>query len=285
MMILITGSNGQLGTELRYLLDERNVEYVAVDVAEMDITNPDMVDEVFAQVKPTLVYHCAAYTAVDAAEDEGKALNQAINVDGTVNIAKACQKYNATLVYISTDYVFDGTKTVGQEWLETDIPDPKTEYGRTKRLGEEAVEKYVDQFYIIRTAWVFGHYGKNFVFTMQNLAKTHPKLTVVNDQYGRPTWTRTLAEFMCHLTENQKDYGYYHLSNDSKEDTSWYDFAKEILKDTDVEVVPVDSSAFPAKAKRPLNSTMSLDKAKATGFVIPTWQEALNEFYKQEVKK
>lgn len=284
-MILITGSNGQLGTELRYLLDERNVEYVAVDVAEMDITNPDMVDEVFAQVKPTLVYHCAAYTAVDAAEDEGKALNQAINVDGTVNIAKACQKYNAALVYISTDYVFDGTKTVGQEWLETDIPDPKTEYGRTKRLGEEAVEKYVDQFYIIRTAWVFGHYGKNFVFTMQNLAKTHPKLTVVNDQYGRPTWTRTLAEFMCHLTENQKDYGYYHLSNDSKEDTSWYDFAKEILKDTDVEVVPVDSSAFPAKAKRPLNSTMNLDKAKATGFVIPTWQEALNEFYKQEVKK
>lgn len=285
MMILITGSNGQLGTELRYLLDERNVEYVAVDVAEMDITNPDMVEEVFAQVKPTLVYHCAAYTAVDAAEDEGKALNQAINVDGTVSIAKACQKYNATLVYISTDYVFDGTKTVGQEWLETDIPDPKTEYGRTKRLGEEAVEKYVDQFYIIRTAWVFGHYGKNFVFTMQNLAKTHPKLTVVNDQYGRPTWTRTLAEFMCHLTENQKDYGYYHLSNDSKEDTSWYDFAKEILKDTDVEVVPVDSSAFPAKAKRPLNSTMNLDKAKATGFVIPTWQEALNEFYKQEVKK
>ncbi|MCK1157553.1 dTDP-4-dehydrorhamnose reductase [Streptococcus uberis] len=284
-MILITGSNGQLGTELRYLLDERNVEYVAVDVAEMDITNPDMVEEVFAQVKPTLVYHCAAYTAVDAAEDEGKALNQAINVDGTVNIAKECQKYNATLVYISTDYVFDGTKTVGQEWLETDIPDPKTEYGRTKRLGEEAVEKYVDQFYIIRTAWVFGHYGKNFVFTMQNLAKTHPKLTVVNDQYGRPTWTRTLAEFMCHLTENQKDYGYYHLSNDSKEDTSWYDFAKEILKDTDVEVVPVDSSAFPAKAKRPLNSTMNLDKAKATGFVIPTWQEALNEFYKQEVKK
>lgn len=285
MMILITGSNGQLGTELRYLLDERNVEYVAVDVAEMDITNPDMVEEVFAQVKPTLVYHCAAYTAVDAAEDEGKALNQAINVDGTVNIAKACQKYNATLVYISTDYVFDGTKTVGQEWLETDIPDPKTEYGRTKRLGEEAVEKYVDQFYIIRTAWVFGHYGKNFVFTMQNLAKTHSKLTVVNDQYGRPTWTRTLAEFMCHLTENQKHYGYYHLSNDSKEDTSWYDFAKEILKDTDVEVVPVDSSAFPAKAKRPLNSTMNLDKAKATGFVIPTWQEALNEFYKQEVKK
>ncbi|MGT2932481.1 dTDP-4-dehydrorhamnose reductase [Streptococcus catagoni] len=284
-MILITGSKGQLGSELRFLLEERNEEYVAVDVAEMDITKPEEVDEVFSQVKPSLVYHCAAYTAVDAAEDEGRALNQAINVDGTENIAKACQKYDATLVYISTDYVFDGEKPVGEEWLETDKPDPKTEYGRTKRLGEEAVEKYAPKFYIIRTAWVFGHYGKNFVFTMQNLAKTHPRLTVVNDQHGRPTWTRTLAEFMCHLAENKKGYGYYHLSNDAKEDTTWYDFAKEILKDTEVEVVPVDSSAFPAKAKRPLNSTMNLDKAKATGFVIPTWQEALNAFYKQEVKK
>ncbi|AWN19193.1 dTDP-4-dehydrorhamnose reductase [Streptococcus sobrinus] len=283
-MILITGSNGQLGTELRYLLDERNEEYVAVDVAEMDITDAAKVDQVFAQVKPSLVYHCAAYTAVDAAEDEGKELDYAINVTGTENIAKAAAKYGASLVYISTDYVFDGQKPVGQEWLETDKPDPQTEYGRTKRLGEKAVEKYLDHYYIIRTAWVFGNYGKNFVFTMQNLAKTHPKLTVVNDQHGRPTWTRTLAEFMTYVTENQKDYGYYHLSNDAKEDTTWYDFAKEILKDTDVEVTPVDSSQFPAKAKRPLNSTMSLAKTKATGFVIPTWQEALQEFYKQEKK-
>ena len=283
-MILITGSKGQLGTELRYLLDERNEEYVAVDMAEMDIIDAAKVDEVFAQVKPSLVYHCAAYTAVDAAEDEGKELDYAINVTGTENIAKAAAKYGATLVYISTDYVFDGQKPVGQEWLETDQPDPQTEYGRTKRLGEEAVEKYLDHYYIIRTAWVFGNYGKNFVFTMQNLAKTHPRLTVVNDQHGRPTWTRTLAEFMTYVTENQKDFGYYHLSNDATEDTTWYDFAKEILKDTDVEVAPVDSSQFPAKAKRPLNSTMSLAKAKATGFVIPTWQEALQEFYKQEKK-
>lgn len=181
-MILITGENGQLGSELRYLLDERNVDYVAVDVAEMDITNSE-------------------------------------------------------------------------------------------------------QHYIIRTAWVFGNYGKNFVFTMQNLAKTHKTLTVVNDQHGRPTWTRTLAEFMTYLTKNQKEYGYYHLSNDAAKDTTWYDFAVEILKDRDVEVVPVYSSKFPAKAKRPLNSTMSLTKAKATGFVIPTWQDALKEFYKQEVRK
>ncbi|MGV3125713.1 dTDP-4-dehydrorhamnose reductase [Streptococcus orisratti] len=283
-MILVTGANGQLGTELRYLLDERNEDYVAVDVAEMDITDADKVEEVFSQVKPTLVYHCAAYTAVDAAEDEGKELNYAINVTGTENVAKAAAKYGATLVYISTDYVFDGEKPVGQEWLETDAPDPKTEYGRTKRLGEEAVEKYADKFYIIRTAWVFGNYGKNFVFTMQNLAKTHDTLTVVNDQHGRPTWTRTLAEFMTYLAENQKAFGYYHLSNDAKEDTTWYDFAVEILKDSDVVVKPVDSSSFPAKAKRPLNSTMSLAKTKATGFVIPTWQEALQEFYKQGKK-
>ncbi|HEL0571533.1 TPA: dTDP-4-dehydrorhamnose reductase [Streptococcus equi subsp. zooepidemicus] len=281
-MILITGSNGQLGTELRYLLDERSVDYVAVDVAEMDITNATKVEEVFAQVKPSLVYHCAAYTAVDAAEEEGKALNEAINVAGTEHIAKACERYGATLVYISTDYVFDGQKPAGQEWLETDTPDPQTAYGRAKRLGELAVERYTKQFYIIRTAWVFGHYGKNFVFTMQNLAKTHSRLTVVNDQHGRPTWTRTLAEFMCYLADNRKPYGYYHLSNDAKEDTTWYDFAREILKETAVEVVPVDSSAFPAKAKRPFNSTMNLDKAKATGFVIPTWQEALEAFYKQQ---
>ncbi|HEL0015483.1 dTDP-4-dehydrorhamnose reductase [Streptococcus equi] len=281
-MILITGSNGQLGTELRYLLDERSVDYVAVDVAEMDITNSAKVEEVFAQVKPTLVYHCAAYTAVDAAEEEGKALNEAINVAGTEYIAKACERYGATLVYISTDYVFDGNKPAGQEWLETDVPDPQTAYGRAKRLGELAVERYAKQYYIIRTAWVFGHYGKNFVFTMQNLAKTHSRLTVVNDQHGRPTWTRTLAEFMCHLADNRKPYGYYHLSNDAKEDTTWYDFAREILKETAVEVVPVDSSAFPAKAKRPFNSTMNLDKAKATGFVIPTWQEALEAFDKQQ---
>ncbi|MFU2164206.1 dTDP-4-dehydrorhamnose reductase [Streptococcus pluranimalium] len=283
-MILVTGANGQLGTELRYLLDERKEAYVAVDVAEMDITDEAKVAEVFEQVKPSLVYHCAAYTAVDAAEDEGKELNYAINVTGTEIIAKAAAKHGATLVYISTDYVFDGEKPVGQEWLESDQPDPKTEYGRTKRLGEEAVERYAKEFYIIRTAWVFGHYGKNFVFTMQELAKKHPRLSVVNDQHGRPTWTRTLAEFMTYLVATNQAFGYYHLSNDADQDTTWYDFALEILKDSDVDLVPVDSSAFPAKAKRPLNSTMSLAKAKATGFVIPKWQDALEAFYKQTTK-
>ncbi|WP_367600221.1 dTDP-4-dehydrorhamnose reductase [Lactococcus garvieae] len=276
-MILITGGNGQLGTELRHLLYERDVKYFAADVNELDITDKTAVDAFFDKNKPKLVYHCAAYTAVDKAEDEGKALNEKINVEGTRNVANAAARVGATLVYISTDYVFNGDLPVGQEW-EVDAPaDPRSEYGRTKRLGELAVEESGVKFYTIRTAWVFGNYGHNFVFTMQNLAKTHDTLTVVNDQHGRPTWTRTLAEFMVYLVDNDVNFGYYHLTNDAatNEDVTWFDFATEILKDTDTKVTPVDSSAFPAKAKRPFNSTMSLEKTKATGFKIPSWQDAL----------
>ena len=276
-MILITGGNGQLGTELRHLLDEHGVVYTAADVNDLDITDKVAVDTFFDNNKPTLVYHCAAYTAVDRAEGEGKALNKKINVDGTKNIAQAAARVGATLVYISTDYVFGGTLPVGDEW-EVDGPKgPESEYGRTKLLGEQAVEASGANFYIIRTAWVFGSYGPNFVFTMKKLAESHPTLTVINDQHGRPTWTRNLAEFMVHLVDTKQDFGYYHLTNDAApgEDVTWYDFAREILKDTDVEVKAVDSSGFPTAAKRPFNSTMSLKKAKATGFVIPTWQEAL----------
>ncbi|GBG96558.1 dTDP-4-dehydrorhamnose reductase [Lactococcus termiticola] len=276
-MILITGGNGQLGTEVRRLLDERNITYTATDATELDITDKAAVDSFFDANKPELVYHCAAYTAVDKAEDEGKALNELINVDGTKNIAEAAARVGATLVYISTDYVFGGTLPIGEEWLEDAPKNPESEYGRTKHLGEEAVKDSGVNYFIIRTAWVFGNYGANFVFTMQNLAKSHPTLTVVNDQHGRPTWTRTLAEFMTYLVDSKQAYGFYHLTNDAApgEDVTWYDFAKEILKDTDTEVKPVDSSQFPAKAKRPFNSTMSLAKTKATGFEIPSWQDAL----------
>ncbi|RZI49591.1 dTDP-4-dehydrorhamnose reductase [Lactococcus kimchii] len=276
-MILITGGNGQLGTELRHLLDERGVVYTAADVNELDITDKAAVDTFFDAHKPELVYHCAAYTAVDKAEDEGKELDEKINVDGTKNVAEAAARVGATIVYISTDYVFGGTLPIGQEWPVDAPKAPESEYGRTKHLGEEAVKASGAKFYIVRTAWVFGSYGPNFVFTMQNLATRFPELTVVNDQHGRPTWTRTLAEFMVYLVNEKADFGFYHLTNDAApgEDVTWFDFAKEILKDTDVVVKPVDSSKFPAKAKRPFNSTMSLEKAKATGFVIPTWQEAL----------
>jgi len=271
-VILLTGAKGQLGTEICKLLDERKIEYVATDVDEMDITKPEHVKEIFDKVKPSVVFHCAAYTAVDKAEAEGKELNYMINVEGTKNIAKATEKVDAKLIYISTDYVFDGTKKDG-EYSPDDETNPQNEYGRSKLLGEEAVMAICSQYYIIRTSWVFGNYGHNFVFTMQQLAKNHPRLTIVNDQFGRPTWTRTLAEFMMHLIKNNPNYGIYHLSNDNS--CTWYDFAKEILKEESIEILPVTSAEFPQKAKRPQYSVMNLEKAKKTGFKIPTWQDAL----------
>jgi len=271
-MILITGANGQLGTEIRFLLAAHKIEYVGTDVKEMDITNVSSVDTIFAKVKPTIVFHCAAYTAVDKAEDEGKELAYKINVEGTRNIARATESIRATLFYISTDYVFDGTKKDG-EYLPEDKTNPQSEYGHTKHLGEKAVKEICSKYYIIRTSWVFGNHGHNFVFTMQKLAKNHPRLTIVNDQYGRPTWTRTLAEFMLHLSEKPLNYGIYHLSNDNS--CTWYEFAKEILKGEDIEIAPVTSAEFKQKAKRPQYSVLNLEKTKETGFIIPTWEKAL----------
>lgn len=271
-MILLTGGNGQLGTELRHLLDEKGVEYVSTDAKKMDITDAQVTMDYITNLKPTVIYHCAAYTAVDKAEDEGKALDEKINVDGTRNVALAAKEVGATLVYISTDYVFDGKLKDGEYAVDAPI-NPLNEYGRTKALGEKAVQEIMDDYYIIRTSWVFGKYGHNFVFTMQKLAETRDELTIVNDQFGRPTWTRTLAEFMYFVIDQNAPFGIYHLSNDNA--CSWYEFAKEILKDTDVKVSPVTSEQFPQKATRPQYSVMDLSKAKALGFHIPTWQEAL----------
>lgn len=271
-MILITGGNGQLGTELCHLLDELGLPYISTDAQELDITDAKETLAKVKEINPDVIYHCAAYTAVDKAEDEGKELDEQINVAGSYNIARAAKEVGATLVYISTDYVFDGTKADGM--YQTDDPThPLNEYGRTKRLGEQAVAQTLDNYYIIRTSWVFGQYGANFVFTMQRLAKTNQQLTIVDDQFGRPTWTRTLAEFMVFVIKEQAPYGIYHLSNENS--CSWYEFAQEILKDTDVEVLPVDSSQFPQKATRPKHSVMDLSRAKALGFSIPIWQEAL----------
>lgn len=271
-MILLTGGNGQLGTELRHLLDEKGVKYVSTDAKEMDITDAQATMDYITNLKPTVIYHCAAYTAVDKAEDEGKALDEKINVDGTRNVALAAKEVGATLVYISTDYVFDGKLKDGEYAVDAPI-NPLNEYGRTKVLGEKAVQEIMDDYYIIRTSWVFGKYGHNFVFTMQKLAETRDELTIVNDQFGRPTWTRTLAEFMYFVIDQKAPFGIYHLSNDNA--CSWYEFAKEILKDTNVKVSPVTSEQFPQKATRPQYSVMDLSKAKALGFHIPTWQEAL----------
>jgi len=270
-MYFITGGNGQLGTELRHLLDEQGAAYLSTDAAEMDITDAQATMAKIKEVQPTVIFHCAAYTAVDKAEDEGKELDEKINVDGTKNVAMAAEAVGATLIYISTDYVFDGTKKDG-EYATDDQVNPQNEYGRTKLLGEEAVQSIMSKYYIIRTSWVFGQYGHNFVFTMQRLAKEHDTLTVVNDQFGRPTWTRTLAEFMTYVITNDAPKGIYHLSNDNH--CSWYEFAKEILKETEVTVKPVTSAEFPQKATRPQYSVMDLSKAKEIGFEIPTWQEA-----------
>ncbi|GEL15455.1 dTDP-4-dehydrorhamnose reductase [Pediococcus cellicola] len=272
--ILITGANGQLGTELRHLLDEKGITYAATDTKELDITNQQMVNDYFAKNKPELVFHCAAYTAVDAAEEEpGKSIDEKVNVLGTQNLATAAECVGATLVYISTDYVFDGQNT--GMYQEMDPQNPQNEYGRTKSLGEKAVRDTMSKYYIIRTSWVFGKYGKNFVYTMLNLAKTHDVITVVDDQVGRPTWTRTLAEFMVYAVEHQVAYGTYNLSNDNQ--ANWFQFATEILRDTKTEVKPVSSTEYPQKAHRPEHSVMSLEKTKATGFKIPTWQEALKQ--------
>ena len=274
MTILITGSKGQLGMELQKLLDEKGMNYTATDSGEMDITNKTAVDAFFQKVNPTLVFHCAAYTAVDKAEDEGKDLNEKVNAIGTKTIAEAAEAHGAVMVYISTDYVFDGNNS--KEYTEIDQANPQNEYGRMKYEGEQWVQNICSKYYIIRTSWVFGEFGNNFVYTMLRLAKTHPVLTVVDDQIGRPTWTRTLAAFMLHLLDTDAVFGLYHLSNDGS--CSWYEFACEILKDYDVEVKPVSSAEYPQKAYRPKHSIMDLSKAKATGFQIPTWKEALTQF-------
>lgn len=274
MTYLITGANGQLGQELQKLCNERDIDFVAFDSKQLDITDREAVFEAFARIQPDVVYHAAAYTKVDLAEDDGRTVNWQVNVNGTKNVADAAHHYQAKLVAVSTDYVFEGTSETAYQ--ETDAVNPQNAYGRAKLAGELAVTESGANAYIVRTSWVFGEFGNNFVYTMQRLAENHPRLTVVNDQLGRPTWTRTLAEFMLYLIDNQANYGIYHLSNDDV--ATWFDFAREILKDHPVTVSPVTSAEFPQKAYRPKKSVMSLDKAKATGFEIPTWRNALSMF-------
>ncbi|MGY3703540.1 dTDP-4-dehydrorhamnose reductase [Vagococcus martis] len=275
MTVLITGANGQLGSELTNLLKQQNIDFIAYDSQEMDITDFDKTLSIIKDIKPSVVYHCAAYTAVDLAEDEGKEMNYLVNVDGTKNVAQACKKVGATLVYISTDYVFDGKKRE-VPYIETDKTSPINEYGEAKLLGEQVVQEILNNYYIIRTSWVFGEYGNNFVYTMKKLAKTHDQLTVVNDQVGRPTWTKSLAEFMTYLVQNNCEYGTYHFSNDDI--CTWYEFAQEILQDDNVTISPVTSDQFITKAARPEYSIMDLEKAKSTGYEIISWKTALQHF-------
>lgn len=273
--ILIIGSSGQLGMELSRLMYENGINYIGTSSRDLDITNKDAVESYFDKNRPKVVFDCAAYTNVDGAEeDPGKAVNYNVNVDGTRNVAEFAEKVGAILIYISTDYIFDGTNE--GLYTEEDIPKPRNEYGCAKLQGEQMVSKIMSKYYIVRTSWVFGKYGNNFVKTMLKLSETHNYLKVVDDQIGRPTWTRTLAEFMLFIIDHNIDYGIYHLSNDGH--CSWYEFAREILRGKDMLIEPVTSKEYPQKAYRPKHSVMSLKKVKSTGFQVPMWNDALREY-------
>lgn len=279
MKVLVTGVKGQLGFDVVNELEKRGHKAIGTDVESMDITDPVVVEKVITESKADAVIHCAAYTAVDNAEDN-KELCCKVNGFGTENIAKVCKKLDIKMIYISTDYVFDGTGE--RPWEPEDDRDPVNMYGQGKYEGELAVEKYLDKYYIVRVAWVFGVNGNNFIKTMLNLGKTRDSLTVVCDQFGSPTYTYDLAPLLVDMVETDK-YGIYHATNEGF--CSWYDFACEIFKQSgmnNVKVSPVDSSAYPTKAKRPLNSRMSKAKLKENGFnELPTWQDALGRYLKE----
>ncbi|HIS56913.1 MAG: dTDP-4-dehydrorhamnose reductase [Lachnospiraceae bacterium] len=279
MRVLVTGVKGQLGHDVVKECEKRGIEAVGVDVEEMDITDAQAVDRVITDAKVDAVIHCAAYTAVDAAEDNVEICRR-VNADGTEHIAKVCRKLDIKMVYISTDYVFDGEGE--RPWEPDDERHPLNVYGQTKYEGELAVEQNLEKYFIVRIAWVFGVNGKNFIKTMLRLGEERGAVSVVNDQIGSPTYTEDLAVLLVDMVQTEK-YGRYHATNEGL--CSWYEFACEIFRQAgmdQVKVTPVDSNAFPAKAKRPHNSRMSKDKLEANGFHrLPAWQDALGRYLKE----
>lgn len=277
MKLLVTGVNGQLGHDIVNECKKRDIEVVGVDVEEMDITNVKRVEKVIKYGNYDAVIHCAAWTAVDKAEDEAELCSK-VNVDGTNNIANVCRELNIPMMYFSTDYVFDGQGE--NEWKEYDKRNPLNVYGQTKYEGELIVEELPKHF-IVRIAWVFGVNGNNFVKTMLRLGKERGAVSVVNDQIGSPTYTYDLSKLVVDMIQTDK-YGIYHVTNEGL--CSWYEFACEIFKQAnmDVEVTAVNSSAFPARAKRPNNSRMSKEMLDKNGFNrLPSWQDALSRYLKE----
>ena len=278
MKVLVTGAKGQLGTDLMNELAKRGIEGIGVDVQEMDITDAEACRRVIKNSGADAVIHCAAYTAVDAAEDNVD-LCRRINGEGTRNVAQACKEADVKLMYIGTDYVFDGQGT--RPWEPDDERHPLNVYGQTKYEGELAVEELSDKYFIVRIAWVFGVAGKNFIKTMLRLGKERGAVSVVDDQIGSPTYTYDLARLLVDMIQTDK-YGRYHATNEGL--CSWYEFAKEIFRQAgmDVPVTPVSSDAFPAKATRPSNSRLNKDKLSENGFErLPAWQDALGRFLKE----
>ena len=265
MKVLVTGVKGQLGFDVMRELSKRGIEGVGVDIDEMDITDFESVDSVITEAAPDAVIHCAAWTAVDAAEDEDKREKvRLVNVGGPRNIAKVCKKLDIKMLQISTDYVFDGQGE--RPWEPDDPTGPVSVYGTTKRDGENAVMELLDKFFIVRIAWAFGINGNNFVKTMLRVAKTHDTLTVVNDQWGSPTYTYDLARLLVDMIQTDK-YGIYHATNEGF--INWYQFATAIFKEAGVNVTvkPVTTAEYGiSKAARPFNSRMSKDKLEACGF-------------------
>ena len=281
MKLLVTGYKGQLGYDVVNEAHSRGIEAVGVDIDEMDITNAQQVNDVIKAGDYDAVVHCAAWTAVDKAE-EPELLDKvrAVNATGTQNIVNVCKELDIPVMYFSTDYVFDGQGTT--PWNEYDERHPLNVYGQTKYEGELAVEAYPKHF-IIRIAWVFGKNGNNFIKTMLRLGKERGAVSVVNDQIGNPTYTFDLAKLVVDMIQTDK-YGIYHATN-SGDFISWYDFACEIFKQAgmnDVKVTPVDSNAFPAKAERPKNSRMNQTELDKNGFNrLPAWQDALSRYLKE----
>lgn len=281
MKILVTGYNGQLGFDVVKELEIRNIQCKGVDMADFDITDKTAVYDYVKSYAPDAVIHCAAYTAVDRAEDDIDTCTK-VNVLGSENLARVCGEIGAKMVYISTDYVYGGK---GEAPFEVSDPTaPRNVYGKTKLAGEEAVKKYCKKSFIIRTSWVFGINGGNFVKTMLRLADTHPTLTVVADQIGSPTYTPDLAKLICDMVVTEK-YGTYHGTNENY--CSWCEFATEIMKMAGkaTTVKPVTTAEYGAKAERPLNSRLSKKCLDDAGFSrLPSWQDALGR-YLMELEK
>ena len=289
MKVLVTGVKGQLGYDVVNELTKCGIEAVGVDIQEMDITDAASVEKVIGEAAPDAVVHCAAYTAVDAAEDNVEICRK-VNADGTQNIANVCKKLDCKMVYISTDYVFDGEGT--RPWEPEDERHPLNVYGQTKYEGELAVQKTLEKYFIVRISWVFGVNGKNFIKTMLNVGKTHDTLKVVSDQVGTPTYTYDLARLLVDMIETDK-YGYYHVTNEGGF-ISWYDFTKEIFRqavelghteysEDRLTVLPVTTAEYGlSKAKRPFNSRLDKSKLVKNGFTpLPTWQDALRRYLKE----
>lgn len=279
MKILVTGAGGQLGYDVCKVLAELKIEHRGVDIAQFDITDPQAVRAYIMAYEPDGVIHCSAWTAVDRAEQEPEKC-QAVNVDGTRNIAAVCKELGAKMLYISTDYVFPGN---GEQFYEPDDPTgPLAVYGRTKLAGELAVQNLLERYFIVRTSWVFGENGNNFVKTMLCLAETRTEISVVCDQIGSPTYTADLAPLLCNMIVSEK-YGVYHATNEGT--CSWAEFAEEIfrLSKKNVRVNAIPTREYPTRAVRPLNSRMSKDKLEQSGFGrLPTWRDALVRYLKED---